>query len=347
MDLSTTYLGLKLKNPLVPSSSPLTRELANLRQMEDAGAAAVVLYSLFEEQVNQESQTLDHYLTQGVESFAEAVTYFPEASEYQKGPDEYLEHIRRAKESLDIPVIASLNGVSTGGWIRYARDMEQAGADALECNVYYLPTDIHLGSGEVEEIYLNILRDVKATVSIPVAMKLSPYFSAMGNMAYRLAEAGANGLILFNRFYQPDLDVDNLLVIPNLKLSSADELRLPLRWIAILYGRIVTDLALTTGIHTVTDVVKGLAAGAAVTMMASELLQHGINRLKVLHAGLESWLTEREYESVNELRGSLSQINCAEPAAFERANYMRVLSSYAPNYSWRLGALGTEHSIGD
>jgi dihydroorotate dehydrogenase (fumarate) len=304
--------------------------------MEDAGAAAVVLHSLFEEQVNQESQTLDHYLTQGVESFAEAVTYFPEAPEYQSGPQEYMEQIRRAKESLDIPVIASLNGVSTGGWIRYARDIEQAGADALELNVYYLPTDIHLRSGEVEEIYLNILQDVKGTVSIPVAMKLSPYFSATANMAYRLAEAGADGLVLFNRFYQPDLDVDNLMVIPNLKLSSADELRLPLRWIAILYGRIPTDLALTTGVHTVTDVVKGLAAGAAVTMMASELLQRGINRLKDLREGLEAWLTEREYESVAELQGSLSQINCAEPAAFERANYMRVLSSYAPDYPSRL-----------
>lgn len=342
MDLSTTYLGLKLKNPLVPSSSPLTRDLANLRQMEDAGAAAIVLYSLFEEQVNQESQTLDHYLTQGVESFAEAVTYFPEAPEYQTGPDEYLEHIRRAKDSLEIPVIASLNGVSTGGWIRYAREIEQAGADALELNVYYLPTDIHLGSGEVEKIYLNILQDVKATVSIPVAMKLNPYFSAMANMAFRLAEAGADGLILFNRFYQPDLDVDNLQVIPNLKLSSADELRLPLRWIAILYGRISTDLALTTGIHTTTDVVKGLAAGAAVTMMASELLQHGINRLKLLRIGLEAWLMEREYESVAELRGSLSQLHCAEPAAFERANYMRVLSSYAPDYTWRFGTLGRQ-----
>jgi dihydroorotate dehydrogenase (fumarate) len=336
MDLSTSYLGLKLKNPLVPSSSPLTRRLGNLRQMEDEGAAAVVLYSLFEEQVNQESQTLDHYLTQGVESFAEAITYFPEAPEYQSGPDEYLEQIRRAKESLEIPVIASLNGVSTGGWIRYARDIEQAGADALELNIYYLPTDIHLRSWEVEEIYLNILQDVKATVSIPVAMKLSPYFSAMANMAHRLAETGADGLVLFNRFYQPDLDVDNLMVIPNLKLSSADELRLPLRWIAILYGRIPTDLALTTGIHTVTDVVKALAAGAAVTMMASTLLQHGLHRLRELHDGLEAWLTEHEYESVTELQGSLSQINCAEPAAFERGNYMRVLSSYAPDYSLRL-----------
>lgn len=328
MDLSTTYLGLKLKNPLVPSSSPLTRTLSNLRQMEDEGAAAVVLYSLFEEQVNHESQTLNQYLTQGVESYAEAVTYFPQAPEYRSGPEDYLEHIRRAKETLDIPVIGSLNGVSTGGWIKYAREIEQAGADALELNVYYLPTEIRLGSSEVEEIYLNILRDIKATVSIPVAMKLSPYFSAIANMAYRLHEAGADGLVLFNRFYQPDLDVENLQVVSNLVLSSANELRLPLRWIAILYGRIPSDFALTTGVHTVTDVVKGLAAGAAVTMMASELIQQGINRLKFLESELDMWLTEHEYESVAQLQGSLSQKNCPEPAAFERANYMRVLSSY-------------------
>lgn len=340
MDLSTTYLGLNLKNPLVPSSSPLTRELGKLKQMEDAGAAAVVLYSLFEEQVNMESHTLDHYLMQGVESFAEALTYFPEASEYQSSPVEYMEHIRRAKAALDIPVIASLNGVSTGGWIGYARDIEQAGADALELNIYYLPTDIFLGSGEVEQIYLDILRDVKATVSIPVTMKLSPYFSAIANMAYRLSEAGANGLVLFNRFYQPDLDLEQLAVVPNLKLSDSDELRLPLRWVAILYGRIQADLALTTGIHTTTDVLKAVAAGAAITMVASELMQHGINRLKLLLAGMEAWLEEHEYESLSQLQGSLSQIHCAEPAAFERANYMRVLSSYAPDYGWRFGSLG-------
>lgn len=341
MDLSTTYLGLKLKNPLVPSSSPLTRSLDSLRQMEDAGASAVVLYSLFEEQINQESHTLDHYLSQGTNSFAEALSYFPEATEYQSGPDAYMEHIRQAKSVLDIPVIASLNGVSTGGWIRYAKEVEQAGADALELNVYYLPTDPSLNGAEVEQIYFDVLRDVKSAVSIPVAMKLSPYFSSMANMAYRLATAGANGLVLFNRFYQPDLDLDNLTVVPNLKLSSSIELRLPLRWIAILYGRIPCDLALTTGVHTVTDVIKGIAAGAAVTMVASELLQNGINRLQVLRTGMEAWLVDHEYESLDQLRGSLSQINCAEPAAFERANYMRVLSSYAPDYGWRVGALGS------
>lgn len=340
MDLSTTYLGLKLKNPLVPSSSPLMRHLDNLKRMEDGGAAAVVLHSLFEEQINQESHTLDAYLTQGIESYAEALSYFPEAPEYQTGPDAYLEHIRRAKESLEIPVIASLNGVSTGGWVRYARDIEEAGANALELNVYYLPTDPLITSNEVERLYVDILTDVKSVVQIPVTMKLSPYFSSIANMAYRLTVAGADGLVLFNRFYQPDLDLDNLEVVPNLKLSGSSELRLPLRWIAILYGRVKADLALTTGIHTVTDVLKGVAAGAAVTMLASELLKNGINRLMVLRQGVEAWLVEREYESLQQLRGSLSQMNCAEPAAFERANYMRVLSSYAPDYPWRLHSWG-------
>lgn len=341
VDLRTTYLGLKLKNPLVPSSSPLTRSLDNLRRMEDAGAAAVVLYSLFEEQITLESQMLNHYLTQGIESFPEALTYFPEAPEYATGPEAYLEHIRRAKKVLDIPVIASLNGVSTGGWVRHARHIEEAGADALELNIYYVPTDMYLSGAEVEQIYLDVLRDVRHAISIPVAMKLSPYFSAMADMARRLSEGGASGLVLFNRFYQPDLDPENLAVVPNLVLSDSYELRLPLRWIAILYGRVPCDLALTTGIHTVTDVVKGLMAGAAVTMMTSELLQNGIERLSELLTGLEVWLAEHEYHSVTELRGSLSQLNCAEPAAFERANYMRVLSSYSPDAFWQPGALAT------
>ncbi|MCA9933145.1 MAG: dihydroorotate dehydrogenase-like protein [Ardenticatenaceae bacterium] len=329
MDLSTTYLGLKLKNPLVPSSSPLTRSLDSLRRMEDAGASAVVLYSLFEEQITLESEMLNHYLTQGIESFPEALSYFPEAEEYHTGPEGYLEHIQRAKKALDIPVIGSLNGVSTGGWVNYARKIQEAGADALELNVYYLPTDMNLSSAEVEQIYLDILKDVKAAVTIPVTMKLSPYFSAMANMAKRLSDAGANGLVLFNRFYQPDLDPQNLEIVPHLVLSNSNELRLPLRWIAILYGRVAADLALTTGIHQVEDVVKAVMAGASITMIASELLQNGIERVGDLLTGLEQWLTEYEYESLEQMKGSLSQINCAEPAAFERANYMRVLSSYS------------------
>jgi dihydroorotate dehydrogenase (fumarate) len=347
MDLTTTYLGLKLKNPLVPSSSPLCRSLSTLRRMEDAGAAAVVLHSLFEEQINQESHTLDLYLSQGAESFAEALTYFPEAPEYLSGPAEYMEHIRQAKAALDIPVIASLNGVSTGGWVHYARDMQEAGADALELNVYYLPTNPLISGVEVEQIYLDVLQDVKANVTIPVAMKLSPYFSSIANMARRLATFGANGLVLFNRFYQPDLDPKNLAVVPHLMLSNSNELRLPLRWIAILYGRIPADLALTTGVHTAEDVIKGVMAGAAVTMMASELLKNGVGRLTDILFDLEAWLIEHEYDSMTQMRGSLSQIKCAEPAAFERANYMRVLSSYAPDYLWRTGALGIVPRIHD
>jgi dihydroorotate dehydrogenase (fumarate) len=306
--------------------------------MEDAGASAVVLHSLFEEQITLDSHTLNHYLTQGVESFPEALSYFPEASEYKTGPVEYLEHIQKAKKALDIPVIASLNGVSTGGWVKYAQQIEEAGADALELNVYYVPTDPNLTGGEVEQIYLDVLKDVKTAVSLPVAMKLNPYFSALANIARQLADAGADSLVLFNRFYQPDLDLNNLKVLPNLKLSTSDELRLPLRWTAILYGQINTDLALTTGVHTVTDVLKGVAAGAAVTMLASELLRNGINRLKVLRTGMEEWLVENEYDSLAQLQGSLSQINCAEPAAFERANYMRVLSSYTSDYPWQTDA---------
>jgi dihydroorotate dehydrogenase (fumarate) len=332
MDLSTNYLGMTLKNPLVPSSSPLMRTLDNLRAMEDAGASAVVLHSLFEEQITQESHTLNHYLTQGVESYAEALSYFPEAADYRTGPDDYLEHIQKAKKVLDIPVIASLNGVSTGGWVKYAKQIEEAGADALELNVYYIPTDPNLTGNEVEQIYLDVLKDVKTAVSLPITMKLNPYFSAMAHTARNLANAGSDGLVLFNRFYQPDIDLENLEVVPNLKLSTSTELRLPLRWIAILYGQINADLALTTGVHTVTDVLKGVAAGAAVTMLASELLRNGIGRLEVLKMGMEEWLTENEYESLAQLQGSLSQINCAEPAAFERANYMRVLSSYSPDY---------------
>jgi dihydroorotate dehydrogenase (fumarate) len=340
MDLTTTYLGLKLKNPLVPSSSPLTRNLNTLRRMEDNGASAIVLYSLFEEQITMESHTLNHYLTQGVESFPEALTYFPEASEYESGPVEYAEHIRKAKEALEIPIIASLNGVSTGGWVKYARDIQEAGADALELNVYYLPTDPNLSGSEVEQIYLDVLRDVKEAVDLPVAMKLSPYFSSLANVAKRLDAGGANGLSLFNRFYQPDLDIENLEVVPHLLLSTSAELRLPLRWIAILYGRIEADLSLTTGIHTAEDVLKGLMAGASVTMLASELLRNGVGRLREILIDLDRWLVEYEYESVNQLQGSLSQISCAEPAAFERANYMRVLSSFAPDYLWRSGTLG-------
>lgn len=329
MDLTTKYMGMTLKNPIVPSASPLSRDLSTLRQMEDAGAAAVVLFSLFEEEINLESQTLDLYLTEGAESYAEALSYFPEALSYETvGPDMYLNHIRRAKETLSMPVIASLNGVSTGGWIRYAKEMEKAGADALELNVYYIPTSLDMTSDLVEKLYLNVLQDVKSAVDIPIQMKLSPYFSAMGNMARRLVDGGADSLALFNRFYQPDLDLETLDVVPNLKLSSGDEMRLPLRWIAILYGRLQTDFALTSGVHTAMDVLKATAAGATVANMASELLRNGVGRISEILDDMELWLDEKEYESLEQLRGSLSQMNCGAPAAFERANYVRVIRSF-------------------
>jgi dihydroorotate dehydrogenase (fumarate) len=329
-------MGMTLKNPIVPSSSPLSENLDNIRRMEDAGAAAVVMYSLFEEQITLESHQLDHYLSYGVESFAEALSYFPDIGAYKVGPDEYLNRIRRAKEAVGIPIIGSLNGVSTGGWIDYARRIEQAGAAALELNVYYIPTDLQTPGAEVEQMYLNILRDVKKAVSIPVAMKLSPYFSSTANMAYLLAEAGADALVLFNRFYQPDFDLENLEVVPRLVLSNSHELRLPLRWIAILYGRVKADLALTTGVHTVEDVLKGLMAGAKVTMMTSELLQNGIARISHILEGMAQWMQEYEYVSVAQMQGSMSQRSVAEPAAFERANYMKMLSSWRPDPTGQL-----------
>ena len=333
MDLRTTYLGLELKNPLVSSPSPLSRELANLRRMEDAGASAVVLYSLFEEEINQESHALDRYLSDGTESFAEALTYFPEAPAYRAiGPDAYLEHIFRAKQAVNIPIIASLNGVSSGGWIRYAKEMEGAGADALELNIYYVPTRLDLSGGEVEQIYLDLVRDVRASVDLPIAVKLSPYFSATANMMARLSEVGANGLVLFNRFYQPDLDLENLEVVPNLHLSESDEMRLPLRWIAILYGRIHADLALTTGVHNGQDALKAIAAGANVAMMTSEILKNGIGRFSEILHEMSLWLEEREYLSLDEWHGSLRQIHVAAPAAFERANYIQIVRSYNPTF---------------
>ncbi len=333
MDLRTTYLGFDLKNPLVASASPLARELSNIRRMEDAGAAAIVLNSLFEEEINQESRALDRYLSDGTESYAEALTYFPEAPSYKAiGPDAYLEHIFRAKQAVDIPIIASLNGVSSGGWIHYAKEMQGAGADAIELNIYYLPTRIDLTGAEVEQMYVDLVRDVRGSINIPIAVKLSPFFSSTANMMHRLSEAGANGLVLFNRFYQPDLDLENLEVVPNLVLSRSEEMRLPLRWIAILYGRVAADLALTTGVHDADDVLKAIAAGANVAMMTSEILLNGIPRFTEILAEMKQWLEEREYVSLHELHGSLSQVNVAAPAAFERANYIQIVKSYAPTF---------------
>jgi dihydroorotate dehydrogenase (fumarate) len=334
MDLTTQYVGLTLKHPLVPSASPLSETLDGIRRMEDAGAAAIVMYSLFEEQINAESHHLDHYLSYGIDSFAEALNYFPDMDHYKIGPDEYLNLINRAKQATDIPIIGSLNGVSSGGWIDYAKRIEEAGANALELNIYYIPTDVDLSGGEVEQMYVDVIHDVKGSVSIPVAVKVSPYFSSTAHTAKRLVEAGADALVLFNRFYQPDFDLDELEVVPRVSLSSpqtAHALRLPLRWIAILYGQLETDFALTGGIHSHEDVLKGLMAGANVAMMASELLRNGVGRIGEILEDMKVWMEEREYESVEQMQGSMSQRNVAEPAAFERANYMKVLQSWRPD----------------
>jgi len=328
IDLTTNYLGLKLKHPVVPSASPLSDSLDKIKRLEDAGAAAVVMYSLFEEQIVGESHLLDHYLSYGAESFAEALDYFPEMDSYNVGPHAYLDLIRRAKESVQIPVIGSLNGVSTGGWVEYARMIEEAGADALELNIYYIPTDPALTGAEVEQMYLDVVHDVKANISIPLAVKVGPYFSSFANMAMRLAKAGADGLVIFNRFYQPDFDLERLEVVPNLTLSSAWELRTPIRWVSILYGRVPVDFAVTRGVHSYEDVLKGVMAGANVTMMASELLRNGVQRIGLVVQEVERWLEEHEYHSLAQARGSMSQQNVAEPAAFERANYMKVLQSW-------------------
>jgi dihydroorotate dehydrogenase (fumarate) len=328
MDLSTRYMGLTLRHPIVPSASPLSQGLDRIRRLEDAGASAIVMYSLFEEQIAAESQMLDHYLTYGVESYSEALSYFPQMESYNVGPYEYLDLIQSAKRAVDIPIIGSLNGISTGGWIEYARHMEEAGADGLELNIYYIPTDLEIEGREIEAMYVEIVQDVRRSVSIPVAVKVGPYFSAFANMAKRLQAAGADALVLFNRFYQPDIDLESLEVVPNLVLSDAHEMRLPLRWVALLYGRLPVDLAITTGVHSYTDVIKGVMAGAAVTMMTSELLHHGVGRIQMMVQEVERWMEEHEYESISQMRGSASQLNVAEPAAFERANYMKVLQSW-------------------
>lgn len=328
MDLTTKYLGLELKNPVVPSASPLTQNLDSAKTLEDAGASAIVLHSLFEEQLTHESGELDHYLNYGTESFAEATSYFPEPEEFKLGPIEYLDLIADLKKSLDIPVIGSLNGISKGGWIEYAKNMEQAGADAVELNVYYIPTSIDVTSEEIENMYVDTLKAVKENVNIPVAIKLSPFFTTMANMAKRLDDAGADGLILFNRFYQPDFDLDELKVVPNLALSTNWELRLPLRWIAILYGNVKADLVATSGIAGYEDVLKVMMAGGKVAMVTSELLRNGVGRIGEILTDLEKWMEEHEYSSIQMMQGSMSQKSCAEPAAFERANYMKTLQSY-------------------
>jgi dihydroorotate dehydrogenase (fumarate) len=328
VDLTTTYLGLQLKNPLVASPSPVSEKVENVKRLEEAGVAAVVMYSLFEEQVIHESLELDHYLNQGTESFAEALTYFPNMGRYSLAPEKYIERLQKTKQAVNIPVMGSLNGVSTGGWIEYAQKIQDAGADALELNLYYLPNDLSLTSTELEENSLKLVGNIRRSIKIPLAVKLAPFYTAIPNFAKHLVDAGADGLVLFNRFYQPDLDLENLEVVPNLVLSNSDALRLPLRWIAILYGKVKTDLALTSGVHTAEDALKAIMAGANVAMSTSAILKRGVAAIKEILTGMQAWMVEHEYESVTQMRGSMSQGAVADPAAFERANYMKELNSF-------------------
>jgi dihydroorotate dehydrogenase (fumarate) len=325
MDLSTNYLGLKLRSPLVVAASPLSDSIDNIKRCEEAGAGAVVLYSLFEEQLRLEQYELHHHLSHGTESFPEALTYFPEPEEFLVGSETYLKHIVEAKKATSMPIIASINGASVGSWTHYAKQMQQAGADAIELNVYYIPTDMETSGTQVEQTYLDVLKAVKAEVTIPVAVKLSPFFSNMAHMAKQFEAAGANGLVMFNRFYQPDIDLEQLEVTPNMLLSTPMAMRLPLRWIAILYGRVGVSLAATSGIHRAYDVLKMLMVGSDVCMLCSALMRHGIQHLGVIERDVRAWMEEHEYESVTQLKGSLSQKNCADPSAFERAQYMRAI----------------------
>lgn len=328
MDLSSKYLGLTLKSPLVASASPLSEDIGNVKKLEDAGVGAVVLHSLFEEQIRMEQEEANFHETAGTDAFAESLSYFPEVEDYRLGPELYLEHIQKAKKAVDVPIIASLNGSSLGGWTEYAKDMESAGADAIELNIYNIPTDMNLSGADIEQQYIDILKAVKGAVKVPVALKLSPYFSNFSNMAKRFDEAGADALVLFNRFYQPDIDLDEFEVTPNLLLSQSNAMRLPMRWIAILKDNIKADLAATSGIHTGTDVVKMLLVGANVAMLCSSILKHGINHVKNIEDHMKQWMEDNEYKSVSELQGSMSQKKTSNPGSYERAQYMKALTKY-------------------
>jgi len=327
MDLTTRYLGLDLHTPLVPSASPLSNDLDGIKRLEDAGASAIVLNSLFEEQVKGELEEVQARMLYGSESFAEAVTYFPEPAEFMSGPEEYLNKIRKAKESVQVPIIASLNGSAIGGWVDYAKKIQQAGADALELNIYFIPTEMDRTAIEVEQTYFDVLKAVQSVVHVPIALKLSPFFSNMSNMARRLDQLGVDGLVLFNRFYQPDIDLETMEVKAGVNLSTAHDMRLPLRWIAILYGRVKANLAATSGIHSAEDAIKMLMAGADVTMLCSVLLKNGPGAIGEIETGISNWMSEHDYQSVQQLRGSMSQKNCPDPANFERAQYMRAIMS--------------------
>ncbi|MEL6136597.1 MAG: dihydroorotate dehydrogenase-like protein [Cyanobacteria bacterium J06628_6] len=329
MDISTNYLGLDLRSPLVVGAcGPLTENLTHLRQMEDAGAGAVVLHSLFEEQLQKDRFELDYYLNQGTESYAEALSYFPHQPLFHVSAEAYLEHIRQAKARVDIPIIASLNGNTPGGWTDYAQQIEAAGADAMELNLYAVPTELGQTAADLEQAYLEIVRSVTYSVNIPVAVKLSPYFTNLANFANRLSKTGVDGLVLFNRFYQPDIDLEALDVSSHVLLSTPQDLRLPLRWIAILYHTLPMDFAATGGIHRAQDVIKLLMVGADVTQMVSALLRHGIDHLRTVEQDLHRWLEEHEYASIEQLQGSMSQVNCPDPGAYERAQYIKSIQTY-------------------
>jgi dihydroorotate dehydrogenase (fumarate) len=329
MNLETSYLGISLKNPLIPSASPLSSDISRVKKLEDAGASAIVMYSLFEEQITRENRALDHYLNTTSESYAEALSYFPEPEVYHNlHAEDYLDQISELKNAVDIPIIASLNGVSEGGWISYAKNIEEAGADALELNIYYIAGDPSKTSSEVEDMYINDIKAVKRAVKIPVSVKVGPYFSAFANMATRMEKAGADGLVLFNRFYQPDIDLENLEVEPTLELSSTFEKRLPLRWIAMLRPHLKCSIAATTGIHSAEDVIKMILAGADVAMMASVLLYKGPSVLRTILQDMTAWMEEKEYNSLEEMKGAMSSASVADPSAFERANYIKILQGF-------------------
>jgi dihydroorotate dehydrogenase (fumarate) len=321
-------MGLEVSSPLVASASALSKKLDHIKQMEDAGLGAVVLYSLFEEEITHESLALNHYLVRGTDSFAEAMTYFPDLGQYNTGPEKYLELISQAKKAVGMPVIGSLNGVTSGGWIKYAKMMQEAGADALELNMYFLPTDPRLSAEEVEKEQIELVTQVRKSIKIPLAVKLSPFYTSLPNFARALSQAGANALVLFNRFFQPTLDIESLEVVPWLELSDSADLLLPLRWIAILFDRMPLQYALTSGVHSGEDAVKALMVGAQVAMTASALVRGGIGAAEGILAELNDWMDEHESQSVDQMRGSLSQKSVAEPAAFERANYMKALTLY-------------------
>lgn len=327
-DLSTTYLGLKLRNPIVASASPLSKKLDRAKNLDEAGIGAIVMFSLFEEQIIQESLELDHYLSRGAHSFPEAMSYLPDGGMYAVSPEKYLNQVAGLKKSVNVPVIGSLNGVSKGGWTNYARKIEEAGADALELNLYFISTDPDMTSSDIEEMQVELVAEVKSAIKIPLAVKISPFVTSIPNFTKRLVDAGADGLVLFNRFYQPDFDLDDLEIVHSLDLSTPAEMRLPLRWISILSGQLKTDFALTSGVHSHTDVVKAMMSGAKVAMMASGLLHNGEQSVGPMVSELETWMKDHEYESIRQMQGSMSQKSVKEPAAFERANYMKVLSSF-------------------